>query len=129
APAPGPVLRIPPRCLAPDITFTKLAPDSLRFFLRGQPQQVLPLYELIFNNTVSVALADSAADPAPIILRPDCIRPVGFERSEGLLPYPARSFVGYRLFTEYFTFPEKFLFFDLTKLAAKVLFGAATKLH
>jgi len=128
APSAVAVLRITLRCLAPDMTFTKLAPDSLRFFLRGQPQQVLPLYELIFNNTVSVALADSAVDPAPIILRPDCIRPVGFERSEGLLPYPARSFVGYRLLTEYFTFPEKFLFFDLTKLAAKVLVGAANKL-
>jgi len=128
APGAVAVLRLTLRCLAPDMTFTKLAPDSLRFFLRGQPQQVLALYELIFNNTVSVALADSAVDAAPIILRPDCIRPVGFERSEGILPYPARSFVGYRLLTEYFTFPEKFQFFDVTKLAGKVLVGAGNKL-
>jgi type VI secretion system protein ImpG len=121
-------LRLTLRCLAPDMTFTKLAPDRLRFFLRGQPQQILPLYELIHNNTVSVALADSATDPAPVILRPQCIQPVGFERSEGMLPYPARSFVGYRLLTEYFTFPEKFLFFDLTQLSAKVLADAKNKL-
>jgi type VI secretion system protein ImpG len=122
------VLRLTLRCLGDQMTFTKLGPDRLRFFLRGQPQLVLPLYELLFNNAVSVALADSAADAAPIILRPDCIRPVGFDKSEGMLPYPARSFVGYRLLTEYFTFPEKFLFFDLTQLSAKVLLEAKNKL-
>ena len=30
-----------------------------------------------------------------------------------MLPYTPRSFLGYRLLQEYFTFPEKFLFFDL----------------
>ncbi len=34
-----------------------------------------------------------------------------------MLPYPRRSFVGYRLLQEYFTFPEKFLFFDLAGLS------------
>lgn len=121
-------LRLTLRCLTPDMTFTKLAPDRLRFFLRGQTQQILPLYELIHNNTVSVALADSATDPAPIILGPQCIAPVGFERTDGMLPYPPRSFVGYRLLTEYFTFPDKFLFFDLTQLSAKVLSDAKNKL-
>jgi type VI secretion system protein ImpG len=33
-----------------------------------------------------------------------------------MLPYPKRSFLGYRLLPEYFAFPEKFLFFDLTGL-------------
>jgi type VI secretion system protein ImpG len=41
---------------------------------------------------------------------------VGFELDEGLLPVPRRSFVGYRLLTEYFTFPEKFYFLDITGL-------------
>lgn len=129
APGAVAVLRLTLRCLTEEMTFTKLAPESLRFFLRGQPQQVLPFYELLFNNAISVALADSAADSEPVILRPDCIRPVGFEKDEGMLPYPARSFVGYRLLTEYFTFPEKFLFFDLTQLAAKNLLNAKNKLE
>lgn len=123
------VLRLSLRCLGDDTTFTKLAPERLRFFLRGQPQLVLPLYELLFNNTVSVALADSAVDPAPVILRPDCIRPVGFDKDEGMLPYPARSFVGYRLLTEYFTFAEKFQFFELTQLSSKVLLDAKNTLE
>ena len=39
--------------------------------------------------------------------------PVGFGEDEGMLPYPRRSFLGYRLLQEYFTFPYKFFFFDL----------------
>jgi type VI secretion system protein ImpG len=41
------------------------------------------------------------------------LRPVGFENDEGMLPYSPRSFVGYRLLQEYFTFPDKYLFLDL----------------
>jgi type VI secretion system protein ImpG len=122
------VLRLNLKCLTKDMTFTRLGPESLRFFLRGQPQQVLPLHELLFNNTVSIALANGVSDPNPVILGPDAIRPVGFNRDEGVLPCPARSFVGYRLLTEYFAFPEKFLFFDLSGLGAKVLLDAGNKL-
>jgi type VI secretion system protein ImpG len=51
-------------------------------------------------------------------LSPSCIQPVGFADDQGLLPYPAHSFLGYRLLTEYFSFPEKFLFCDFTELSA-----------
>ncbi len=122
-------LRLTLRCAAEDMTFGQLQPDSLRFFLRGQPQQVYPLFELIFNNTVSVALADGPKDPDPVILGPECIRPVGFAEDEGMLPYPARSHVGYRLLTEYFAFPEKFLFFDITNLSAKTLMKAGARME
>jgi len=129
--APGAVgvIRLTLRCLVGEMTFTRLAVDRLRVFLRGQPQEVYPLYELLFNNTVSIALADGVNDPNPVILGPEHIRPVGFERNEGVFPFPARSFVGYRLLTEYFTFPEKFLFFDLTGLSAKTLVEAGNKLE
>ena len=48
-----------------------------------------------------------------MVLDKSCLLPVGFERDEGLLPYPARSFLGYRLLSEFFAFPEKFLFIDV----------------
>ena len=38
-----------------------------------------------------------------------------------MLPYATRSFLGYRLLTEYFAFPEKFLFFDLAGLGPAAL--------
>jgi type VI secretion system protein ImpG len=102
--------------------------DSLRFYLSGEPQLVYPLYEAIFNNVVAVELRPKSATGrsgqgsegrkviSPINLSASSLKTVGFEPDEGLLGYTARSFLGYRLLTEYFAFPEKFLFFDLTGL-------------
>ena len=87
----------------------------LRFYLQGEGQLVYGLYELLFNNVVQVELRapkQKGAQP-PVVLQPTCLRTVGFERDEGMLPYTDRSFMGYRLLQEFFTFPEKFLFFDL----------------
>lgn len=108
--------------------------ESLRFYLNGEPQLVYPLYEMIFNNAVGVELRPAYQKkksgspqrlPSPIVLSPAALKTVGFQPDEGMLPYTARSFAGYRLLTEYFAFPEKFLFFDVTELnrAAREGFG------
>ena len=107
----------------------KLALRSLRFFLNGLPQHVFRLYELILNNTLGVALATSPQDDAPVLLGRNCLRPVGFERDEGMFPDTARSFPGYRLLTEFFTFPQKFLFFDLVGLDPRALARAGRRLE
>ena len=107
------VLRIQLQCFGKEMTFGQLGMESLRFFLKGQSQHVFGLYELILNNTLGVALASSPTDREPVVLDRRCVRPVGFEPDEGMLPYSTRSFLGYRLLTEYFAFPQKFLFFDL----------------
>jgi type VI secretion system protein ImpG len=122
-------LRLTLRCMGDAMTFSDLAPDKLRFFISAQPQIAYLLYELIFNHALSVAFADGPADPAPVIADPSVITPVGFAPDEGMLPYPARSFIGYRLLTEFFAFPEKFLFFDLAGFDAKTLTGAGRTLE
>lgn len=106
------VLRLTLRC-AGDTTFARLGSDRLRFFLKGQYHEVFPLYELISNNALSVAIADGPADSSPAIMGAAAISPVGFFEDEAVLPTDGRSFPGYRLLTEYFCFPEKFLFFDI----------------
>ncbi|MGA2776920.1 MAG: type VI secretion system baseplate subunit TssF [Steroidobacteraceae bacterium] len=121
------VLRLTLRCMAPDLNFAKLAPDSLRFFLRGSLTDALRLYELIYNNAAVVAIAESGGDAQPLLLGQESIRPVGFGATEGVLPYRPGSPLGYRLLTEYFAFPQKFLFFELTGLAAKLRNCAARK--
>jgi len=121
------VLRLALRCTAPEVQFSGLAPDSLRFFLRGSLSDVLRLYELIYNNTVAVAIADGPKDPRPLIRGQDSILPVGFGATEGVLPYRASSPLAYRLLTEYFAFPQKFLFFELTGLAEKLATCAAAQ--
>ncbi len=103
--------------------------DSLRFCLSGEPQLLYPLYEAIFDHAVDVELKPMAAKGArrisPITLPPSSIKPVGFETEESMLGYTPRSFLGYQLLTEYFVFPDKFLFFDMTGLdeAARSGFG------
>lgn len=99
-----------------DIDFGKILCKRLRFFLNGPHQHVFHLYEYIFNNTCQVEFSfiNQNGRPEALFLDPSCIRPVGFEANEKMLPYSKRSFPGYLLLFEYFTFPEKFLFFDLT---------------
>ncbi len=94
--------------------------DSLRFFLSGDDTVVQRLYELIFNHVTQVVIRDPDAPRhvQPIVLPASSLRQVGFGRDEGMLPYGGRSFLGYRLLTEYFAFPHKFLFFDVSGLEA-----------
>ena len=108
--------------------------EKLRFYINGEPQLVYPLYEMIFNNATGVEFVSKSAKkkngdphraPSRVTLSPTTLKPVGFESDEGVLPYTARSFTGYRLLTEYFAFPEKFHFFDVLglDLAAREGFG------
>ena len=106
---------------------TETGIESLRFYLNGEAQLVYPLYELIFNDhahITKVELRDSKTRKV-IALPPSVVKPVGFSADEGMLEYTPRSFLGYRLLTEYFAFPDKFLFFDVTGLdkAARAGFG------
>ncbi|QDU95004.1 type VI secretion system baseplate subunit TssF [Lignipirellula cremea] len=108
------ILRLKVSCLA-DARIDSLDMEWLRFHLYGENQLTAQLYELLFNHVVKVELRpgdDHAGEP--LVLDPeDCLRQVGFELDEGLLPYPPQSSLGYRLLTECFSFPEKFAFFDL----------------
>ena len=115
------VLRLELVSTSKEFSFRKADLGSLRFFLHGQGQHVFPLYELLMNNVLGVALADSPGDRDPVWLDAKCLQPVGFERDEGMFPYANRSFLGYRLLTEFFTFPQKFLFVDLNGLDRQTL--------
>ena len=84
-------------------------------FLRGPVPDAARLYELLLNRTLGVAVAPHAdADPAEVTwLPPSAIEAVGFAEDEAALPFPPRSFPGFRLLTEFFALPEKFLFVRL----------------
>jgi len=98
-----------------EIPFSQMQLSRLRFHIHGDHLLTFPLYDLLLNSTIQVIMRPVDVKGAtPIVMSPDeCLFPVGFQRDEGLLPYPKQSFPGYRLLTEYFAFPSKFLFFDL----------------
>jgi len=121
-------IRLELRC-HPEIRFDNLAPDSLRFYLAGESHLVHTLYELMCNNCFQVLVRDPTPNSKtkPVILPGDAVRPVGFAGNEGMLPYPRRSFAGYRLFQEYFSFPQKFFFLDITMLESAFPSGFGEK--
>jgi type VI secretion system protein ImpG len=110
-------LRIALKCQG-DLKFAQLGLSSLRFYLNGESNLVHTLYELIFNNCSHIIIRDTSpkSRAQPVILSADALRPAGFGEDEGMLPYARRSFAGYRLLQEYFCFPQKFFFLDLTGL-------------
>ena len=110
-------LRMEIRCF-PDVTFDKLDLRSLRFHLNGEGALVHSLYEMLCGKCAQILIRDPATGSRvkPVWLEPTQLRPVGFEEDEGALPYPLRSFLGYRLLQEYFAFPDKFFFLELSGL-------------
>jgi type VI secretion system protein ImpG len=123
-PEPAAVIHLQLNCLSEDLTFGQLPLGSLRFFIKGQSQFVYDLYETIFNNTLNLVVASPTHGADAKVLRKDCLDAVGFgdaSYEEAIFAPTARSFAGYSLLTEYFSFPEKFLFFDLKGLTGDVL--------
>lgn len=112
-------IRLELKCL-PEVSFQALALDTLRVHLSGSAPLVSTLYEVIANNTVRVLIRDltPGSKRLPIELPASAVQQVGFAPNESLLPSSGRTFAGYQLLTEYFAFPEKFHFFDITGLEA-----------
>jgi type VI secretion system protein ImpG len=99
------------------VVFSKLGMKTLRFHIAAEGALANTIYELLFCNCVQILVRDPTINSRvhPTILRPEeHLKPVGFDSGESMLPYPRRSFEGYRLLQEYFALPEKFLFFDLS---------------
>jgi type VI secretion system protein ImpG len=123
-------LRVQLDCL-PDASFENIGMKSLRFYLNGEGSLIYSMYELLFNNCTQVVVRDLTpkSKKSPISLSSNQLRAVGFSEDESLLPYPRRSFAAYRLLQEYFSFPEKFLFFDLAGLDQLALAGFKDKVE
>ena len=95
---------------------SKVDVGRLRVCICGEPAEAFALYRVIRQTLEKVVLhfgRDRRRE-----LPPSVLRPVGFGEEDTVLQYPAVSFPGYRLLSEYFAFPEKFLFFDLVNLGA-----------
>jgi type VI secretion system protein ImpG len=119
------VLRL--RLRARGTTFSRLTLERLAFFLDGPSQVTWHLYELLSRSVLRVALLPDGASGEPLLQPAKAVRPLGFDEDEALLPAPPQAHRGYRLLQEYFSFPEKFLFFELT-LGQEAVRAASTSL-
>ncbi len=121
------VLRLRLQC-ARDVVFEQLKPHRLVFHLVGDSNVVHTLYELLCRNCIAVLVRNPQQRGSKTVAIPlERLRAMGFEDDESLLPYPKRSFDGYRLLQEYFTFSEKFLFFELSGLDAIAAAGCGAQ--
>ena len=103
----------------PDVQFKELQLNSLQFYMDGERSLILALYELLFNRCIRIVLRNPEDPKQRVIELPvDSFRAMGFRDDEALLPFPRRSFTGYRILQEYFAFPEKFFFAELKNLEA-----------
>jgi type VI secretion system protein ImpG len=105
----------------PELSLGKLKLDSLSLHLMGPGEIPMYLCEQFFANTVTVVV-QPATKPMKWqkVIDASCIRRLGFENRQKLLPYDARSFQGYRLLQEYFAFPQRFMFIELTDLGEAI---------
>ena len=90
--------------------------DRLRLFLGGADEVAHKLHELIGSACLGALLGAGEARGWSC-LPPEQIALVGFDDEDALLPTGTRSFGGYRLLQEYFSFPSRYLFFEVAGLA------------
>ena len=99
------------------LSFADIQLDELTFYIRGADELPMRVYEQVFAHGRQVIVRPGEPTPSwQHTLPRDAVRQVGFEEDEALLPVNGRAFDGYRLLSEYFAFPSRFLFFRLTGL-------------
>jgi type VI secretion system protein ImpG len=95
--------------------------DRLRLFVFGGGSSASELHRILRHDLESVTIRTNQDRVRN--LPPSSVQAVGFGEDEAVVPYPRISFPGYRLVTEYFSYPEKFRFVDLVGIGVIELEG------
>jgi len=106
------------------VSLAQLAVDTLPIYLAGSESVPGELYRQFVGETLAVVARRPDSADASAWKRLPGPEQLGFGDDEALLPPELRSFRGYRLLTEYFACPERFLFIALKGLAEA--FAAST---
>ena len=103
------------------LAFNALPLDRLCLNLRGGDDLPGRLFEKILGSVEGVLVVPVGRPAAWHRLLPKtAVRPVGFDEVDALLPSGKRTFQGYRLLQEYFAFPQRYQFIELTDLQPAV---------
>jgi type VI secretion system protein ImpG len=103
---------------------SKLAPGPIRLHLAGDASVSRALHLCL--NRYAGRISAQAGAGAPVVLSGAAFRPGGFDESELVLPYPAGAFPGFRHLQEYFAYPTKYMFVDLTGVEGLAVLGAVS---
>ena len=116
-------LRIRLRC-GGGLRFDQLALDALQLYIGAADDVAFRLHELLLGaatGTLVRGISPGAEAMTPAAWRgADSVRPLGFSADEALLPESLRAFSGHRLVQELAAMPQRFLFFEIGDLAARL---------
>lgn len=89
--------------------------NKIRFFIKSFNKLEYSIYQNLMSSVTAVIVNRIGDNAHPTLIDKNSIQPVGFSQQDVILPYhSSNSLEAYRLITEFFTFPQKFLFFDLS---------------
>jgi len=100
------------------MSFNQLKLGALRFYIGGLPDIALRLHELMVGACVGVLAGTTgrSGDSNRQFLAGTSVRAAGLRDEEAMLPVTLRGLAGTRLLQEYFAFPQRFLFIDISDL-------------
>lgn len=112
------------------VPFSALSMQSLVLFVRGATLDASAnILEQVLANPLGLAIRPPTRPvPWQTSLPKTTVGQLGLLENEALLPIGPRSFQGYRLLNEYFSFPERFFFFSLNGLGPSVRRTTGTEL-
>jgi len=119
----GNVMQEDPRTLRLDlqceggVDVAELELDTLRLHLSGDLLTTMPLHELLISAVEYIEVVGSAGVHR---MSAHHLADVGFADDEAMLALPAHVHPAYCLLQEYFAFPRKFQFFDLSGLRGRL---------
>ncbi|MCS7469532.1 type VI secretion system baseplate subunit TssF [Stieleria sp. ICT_E10.1] len=103
------------------LKFNQLPLDQLPLFIRGATDVPMRIYEQLMTGGVGIAVRAGGNQARwKVQLGKSKVRPMGFGDHQAMLPYGPRSFQGYRLLQEYFSFPHRYMFAQLNELQSLV---------
>ncbi len=109
--------------------FDQLALDRLPIFISAPDDVAFRLHELLLGAALGTLVAQPPAVPGSAAAAADAgsawrdshsLQALGYAADEALLPESLRAFSGHRLLQELATLPQRFLFFEITGLAARL---------
>lgn len=94
------------------VKWEKFNLKKIKIFLHAELPTAMILHRLFTTAVKKVEIQYAIDGPVYAMASGKMVFPVGFEADEAIIPASRRSFGGHNLLREYFTFPEKFLFFE-----------------
>jgi type VI secretion system protein ImpG len=104
----------------PELRFSSCRVKNLALYFLGHESDATLLYEQMLAHCRGVFFRhlDSFGDPVVHVGGEAMLRQIGFDEGEALIFNDKRVFVGFDFLREYFTFPRRFLGFELRGLGS-----------